>query len=86
MDSERKIKQDVYEMFMNRSEGDILMDALMMTGSWRELLRYAANKDYRRTRVRKMQQPRARVELVGVPRRRRRVVSVHYKFMTKMKL
>ena len=61
MGSERKLKQAVYEMFMNRSEGDILMDA-STTKSWRELLKYAEDKEYWRARVREMHQPRVRVE------------------------
>ena len=61
MGSERKLKQAVYEMFTNRSEGDILMD-VPTTKSWRELLKYAEDKEYWRARVREMQQPRVRVE------------------------
>ena len=62
MGSERKLKQAVFEMFKNRSEGDLLMDA-PSTESWRELLKYAEDKVFWRTRVRAMKQPRVRVEI-----------------------
>ena len=45
MGSGRKLKQGVYEIFMNSSEGEILMDA-PTTESWRELLKYAEDKEY----------------------------------------
>ena len=46
---------------VNRIEGDILMDA-PTPKSWHELLKYAEDKEYWRTRVREMQQPRVCVE------------------------
>ena len=61
MGSERKLKQAVYEMYVSRTEGDLMMDA-PATESWHELQKYAKDKDYWRARVRKMKQPRLRVE------------------------
>ena len=63
MGSERKLKQALYEMFVRPREGDMLMDVPNTNGSWRELLKYAVDKDYWRTRVRAMRQPRVRVEI-----------------------
>ena len=51
--SERKLKQAVYEMYVSRSDGDMLMDA-PRTRSWRELLKYADDKEYWKARVRAM--------------------------------
>ena len=62
MGHERKIKQAVYEIFKMRGEGDLLMDAPVVD-SWRELQKYAADRDYWRTRTRELLQPRVRVEL-----------------------
>ena len=61
MGPERLLKQAVFEMFRNRKEGDMLMDAPAHQ-SWRELCTYAVDRDYWRTRVRSMKQPRIRVE------------------------
>ena len=61
MGLERLLRQTVFEMFRNRKEGDLLMDAPTHE-SWRELRSYAADRDYWRTRVRSMKQPRIRVE------------------------
>ena len=59
------MKQAVYEMYKMRREGDLLMDA-PKTESWRELTTYAWDKDYWRSRVRAMRQPRVAVEVSGV--------------------
>ena len=61
MGPERLLRQAAFEMFRNRKEGDLLMDAPSHK-SWRELCTYAADRDYWRTRVRVMKQPRIRVE------------------------
>ena len=61
MGTERLLKQAAFEMFRNRKEGDMLMDAPSHR-SWRELCSYAVDRDYWRTRVRSMKQPRIRVE------------------------
>ena len=44
-------------MFKDKQEGDMLMDA-PETDSWHCLLKYAADRDYWRVRVRAMRQPR----------------------------
>ena len=62
MGAERKPKQTVYDMYMARSEGDILMDA-PTAGSCRELQKFAEDRNYWSMRVRKMRQPRVRVEM-----------------------
>ena len=54
---ERKIKQAVFEMYKDPQDGDLLMDA-PKTNSWRELGKYAADRDYWKARVRQMKQPR----------------------------
>ena len=61
MGTERLLKRAVFEMFKNRKEGDLLMDAPSHE-SWRELCTYAVDRDYWRVRVRAMKQPRIRVE------------------------
>ena len=61
MGDERLLKQAIFEMFKNRQEGDMLMDA-PSHNSWRELKKYAMDRDYWRARVRSMRQPRIRVE------------------------
>ena len=61
MGTERLLKRAIFEMFKNRREGDMLMDAPTHK-SWRELQEYAADRDYWRARVRAMKQPRIRVE------------------------
>ena len=58
---ERLLRQAAFEMFRNRKEDDLLMDAPPHE-SWRELRAYANDRDYWRTRVRSMKQPRIRVE------------------------
>ena len=44
MGSERKLKQAVFEMYIRRQEGDLLMDAPVTT-SWRMLLTIAGDKE-----------------------------------------
>ena len=61
MGKERLLKRAIYEMFKNRKQGDMLMDAPTHK-TWRELCTYAVDRDYWRTRVRSMRQPRIRVE------------------------
>lgn len=61
MGTDRLLKQAIFEMFKNRQEGDMLIDAPTHK-SWRELCTYAADRDYWRTRVRSMKQSRIRVE------------------------
>ena len=64
---ERLIKQAVFEMYKNRQDGDLMMDA-PETRSWRQLTNYAADRDYWRTRVRRMKQPRVAMEQPREPR------------------
>ena len=59
---ERQIKQAVFEMYKSRKQGDLLMDA-PTASSWRELCTYTMDREYWRARVRKMKQPRVRVQL-----------------------
>ena len=68
MDQTRKLKQTIFEMYKMRREGDLLMDA-PETRSWRELTTYEWDKDYWRTRVRAMRQPRVTVEVSGMVRK-----------------
>ena len=56
------IKQAVYEMFMARQKGDLLMDA-PATSSWRELYTFACDREYWRARVRGMRQPKVEVDI-----------------------
>ena len=55
MDTERKLKQAVYVLYKSPTIGDLLMDD-PKTKSWRELLQYAADKEYWKARVRAMRQ------------------------------
>ena len=52
---ERKIKQAVFEMFKDRSEGDLLMDAPQHR-SWRHLCSQPCDRERWRVRVRAMKQ------------------------------
>ena len=52
---DRKIKQTVFEMFKDRSEGDLLMDAPQHT-TWRHLCTQACDRERWRVRVRAMKQ------------------------------
>ena len=62
MGPERKIKQAVFELFKAPTEGNLLMDAPVV-GSWKELCTYAMDREYWRTRVRKMKQPRVHIQM-----------------------
>ena len=64
MGIERSLKRAVYIMFKARQPGDLLMDA-PETDSWRELCTYACDRDYCRTRVRAMKQPRVTAVSLG---------------------
>ena len=66
MGPERKLKQAIFEMFKDRQEGDMLMDAPTTT-SWRELCTYACDRDYWRARVRGLRQSRVRVAMEAGP-------------------
>ena len=55
MGQDRKLKQAVFEIFKAPSEGDLLMDAPKMS-SWRELTQFAADRDFWKTRVRRLRQ------------------------------
>ena len=61
MGDERLLKRDIFGMFKERQDGDILMDT-PSHNSWRELKKYVMDRDYWRVRVRSMRQPRIRVE------------------------
>ena len=60
--TERQIKHAAYAMYKDPTPGDLLMDA-PKTSSWHELLEYAKDREYWRTRVRAMKQPKVRVQL-----------------------
>ena len=63
MDKGRKLKQAAFEIFKSPRPGDLLMDA-PRTNSWRELVAYANDKEYWKTRVRSMrQQPVLKINL-----------------------
>ena len=64
MGRERKLKQALFVMFKERQAGDMLMDA-PETSSWRELCTYACDRDYWRTRVRDLRQPRVTTVNIG---------------------
>ena len=66
-DTGRKIKQEVFEMFKARQEGDLLMDAPEYT-SWRELQQHAADVENWNARVRSLRQPR--ITLINFTRAR----------------
>ena len=57
LDSDRMIKQAVFEMFKAPTDGDLLMDA-PRTKSWRELCQSAFAKEQWRSRVWALKQPR----------------------------
>ena len=56
------LKLAVFEMHKASQPGDLLMDA-PKTDSWRELLKFAGDRELWRTRVRAMRQQRLRVEM-----------------------
>ena len=64
MGPQRKVKQAIFEMFKARRHGDMLMDA-PATDSWRELCTYACDREYWRTRVRALRQPRVTTISLG---------------------
>ena len=69
MDTERLLKQTIFEMLKNRKDDDMVKDSLTHS-PWGDLLvcAYAEDRDYAymymhwRTRVRSMRQPRLRLE------------------------
>ena len=69
MDTERLLKQTIFEMLKNRKDDDMVMHSLTHS-PWRDLLSlvcaYTEDRDYAymywRTRVRSMRQPRLRLE------------------------
>ena len=56
MDTDRFIKQALYEMFMARQEGDLLMDIPDVQDSWRALCTYAVDEAYWNARVRALRE------------------------------
>ena len=63
MGPERLLKRAVFEMLKAPQDGgDLMMDAPTHS-SWRELTTYAYNREYWQTRVRRMKQPRVRVQV-----------------------
>ena len=63
MGSERSLKRAVFVMFKSPKEGDLMMDA-PRHDSWRELMKYAADRDWWRARVRALrQQPLVQVQM-----------------------
>ena len=73
MDTERSLKRAAFVMFKHPREGDLLMDAPEKK-SWRALVTWAMDREKWRERVRRMRQPRIRVEL-GAFKEEGRVVS-----------
>ena len=59
--TDRFLKRALFGMFKDPQPGDLLMDAPPTT-SWRELQKFAIDKDYWATRVRVMTQPRVTVD------------------------
>ena len=63
MGQDRKLNQAVFELFKAPSQGDLLMDSPKVD-SWRELMRFVADRDYWKARVRGLrQQPIVEVNL-----------------------
>ena len=58
------IRQAVYEMYKAPRSGDMLMDA-PKTDSWHELRAYARDRDYWRSRVKALRQPRVTTIQLG---------------------
>ena len=56
------MKRAAFIMFRHPREGDLLMDAPDKK-SWRNLVTWAMDKEKWRERVRRMRQPRVRVEI-----------------------
>ena len=64
MGPDRMIKQAVFEMFKAPQTGDMLMDT-PKTDSWRELCSYACDREYWRSPVRALRQPRMTTIVLG---------------------
>lgn len=62
VESDRLIKQAVFEMFKTPQKGDLLMD-VPTTASWRELDKLADDRDYWKERVCKLAQQRVYVDM-----------------------
>ena len=60
MNKERMVKQAIFVMYKSRSEGDMLMDAPRHI-TWKELCTYACDRNFWRTRVRGLRQPRVTI-------------------------
>ena len=80
MGTERLLKQAVFEMFKSPQEGDLLMDAPDVEGSWKMLctLAWDNDKKYWKPRVRELKdQPRISMKIrkgdIAVVRRSRRL-------------
>ena len=59
---ERQIKHSIFGMYKKPTEGDLLMDS-PKTSSWKELCTYTMDREYWRTRVGKMKQPRVHIQM-----------------------
>ena len=57
--TDRKIKQAAFEMYKDPQDGDLLMD-VPKAESWRQLLKFAADKEGWQDKVRALKQPRLR--------------------------
>ena len=68
------VKQAAFEMFKAIQPGDMMMDA-PKTDSWRELCAYACDREYWRTRVRALRQPRLTTVALGPHHEEGRTVS-----------
>ena len=64
MDQTRKLKQTIFEKYKMWRAGDLMIDS-PETRSRCELTTYVWDKDYWRSRVRAMRQPRVDVEVSG---------------------
>ena len=64
MGPKRMLRQAIYEMYKTPQTGDMLMD-VPETETWKELRAYARDRDYWRTRVRALRQPRVTTVTLG---------------------
>ena len=85
MGSGGKLNHTIFEMFKQRSEGDMLMYS-PITNSWRALCTYAyvMDRQYWRTRVRKMRQLATLADRGRFSYRRGTKFEIHHKFVAKI--
>ena len=66
MGMERLLKRAVYGMFMLPQDGDLMMDAPTLNCSWRQLCKYAEDREYWRVLVRALKQPKVKQSRITV--------------------